>query len=175
MSSGQSDFLSRISWPYLLRIWEWPVEWAGAALATVDHADIRESTQLRRAVVITRPQFESRRFLSLGTRVSETLPPNDNEGSPVTAPLPAHSSIHSQVVFSAGCLACSQPGFVRANAAERSESRRASAENIRSPVAAHCVFGFLISPFSKLLTFSKSSSAGTNTPLWPQSPLESFR
>jgi len=29
----------------LLRISEWPVEWAGAASTTVDHADIPESTQ----------------------------------------------------------------------------------------------------------------------------------
>src|SRR6266699_3725119 len=47
------------------------------------------------AVVITRPRFESRRFLSLGTRVSSKLPLNDVEGSPVTGLLPAHSSIHS--------------------------------------------------------------------------------
>ena len=32
---------------------EWPAQWAGAALTTVDPADMRESTQPRRIVVIT--------------------------------------------------------------------------------------------------------------------------
>ena len=35
-----------------LLISEWPAGWAGAASTTVDHADMRESTPLRRAVVI---------------------------------------------------------------------------------------------------------------------------
>ena len=86
---------------------EWAAEWAGAASTTVDHADMRESTPLRKAVVITRPRFESRRFLSLGTRVSdESLPPNDNEGSPITAPPSAHSPIHSPAegLRKIGCL-----------------------------------------------------------------------
>ena len=69
MSSGQSDFF-----PFFHGLSsdfaEWPAQWAGAASTTVDHADMRESTQLRGAVVITRPRFESRRVLSLGTRVS---------------------------------------------------------------------------------------------------------
>ena len=44
LSSGQNCFLSSFSWSFAYFA-EWPVEWAGAALTTVDHADIRESTQ----------------------------------------------------------------------------------------------------------------------------------
>ena len=142
MSSEQSDFLSGISWPYCLRITEWPVEWAGAASTTVDHADMRESTQPRRAVVITRPQLESRRVLSLGTRVSSTLPLNDNEGSPVTAPPPAHSSIHSRMrLDSIVCLFTA-----RLSPGERSGAQGEPARQRRGHPAircAHFVCGFL--------------------------------
>jgi hypothetical protein len=72
VSSGQIDFLSSFSWSFIVAFSEWPDEWAGAASTTVDHADIRESTQ------------QSCSYHQTTVRVA-ALPLSNNEGQFKTA------------------------------------------------------------------------------------------
>jgi hypothetical protein len=95
MSRGQGNFLSSISWLSFLRFWSGLLGGQMRRQRRWIMLTCVSPHRSPRAVVITRPRFESRRFLSLATRVSETLPLNDNEGSPITAPPSAHSPIQS--------------------------------------------------------------------------------
>ena len=69
---------------------------SGCPFTMVDAADIRESTQ-GKPEVIHKTWYSSRRFLSLGTRISTKLPQTTNERAPDQAAGAAHFANHSAV------------------------------------------------------------------------------